>query len=116
MHGYDAKVVGITDAPGLALVVDLGFDVRVRVDVALFDCEVIHKTNYQDVHSKVGTFITDWLSGHGKIYVETFKQSVCCRERFLAKVFSDRQKRACLNEDFFESGIVDFSRTQGWSA
>lgn len=91
----------------LALLVDVGFDVHVAVDVVLAGCSTQNKTNYQDIQTKIVEFVSDWLSGHGKIYVETIKQSVCSEEGFLAKIYSDKTKIACLNEDLLESGLFD---------
>lgn len=111
MYCYKAKVLRVFDGCRLALLVDLGFNVHARVDVVLAGISTYNKTNYQDIQTKIGMFVSDWLSGHGKIYVETIKQSVCDEEGFLAKVYSDSSKQACLNVDLLESGLFDFDET-----
>lgn len=111
MYSYEAKVLRVCDDFCLALLVDVGFDVHVSVDVLLAGCTLLDKTNYQHFQTKIVMFVSDWLSGHGKIYVETIKQSVCDEERFLARVYSDSSKKACLNVDLIESGLCDFNET-----
>jgi micrococcal nuclease len=121
MFFYRAKVVEVIDGDTLDLMVDLGFNVHHSIRVRLHGVNT-PESRTKDVQEKelglkAKAFAYDWTTRHRSVYVQTVKDKKEKFGRILAKVYSDENKTACLNDDLIDSGNArpyNGEKRNGW--
>lgn len=110
MYFYQAKVRSVNAACSVELLADLGFNIHFLVFVQLEGiqccCQSCCPDDSPQKSQQIVEYVRDWISGHGKIFVEIKKSGISGKEKFLARVFSDKFQTACLNDDLKESGYT----------
>ncbi len=107
---YRATVLEVIDGDTIDLMVDLGFSVYHKIRVRLNGINTPESRTKdlreKELGLKAKAFTKDWTTRHKDVLVHT---SVDKKEKFgriLAKVYSDENKTACLNEDLIEAGYA----------
>ena len=121
MFFYRAKVVNVIDGDTLDLMIDLGFNVhhsiRVRLDGVNTPESRTKDLREKELGLKAKAFSTDWTTRHSTVFVQTVKDKKEKFGRILARVYSDENKTACLNDDLIDSGnarAYNGEKRNGW--
>lgn len=121
MFFYRAKVEKVIDGDTMDLLVDLGFDVHHRVRVRLHGINTPESRTSdlreKELGLKAKSFAEDWTVRHREVYIQTVKDKKEKFGRILAKVYSDENKTACLNDDLVDSGnarVYNGEKRNGW--
>lgn len=121
MFFYRAKVVDVVDGDTLDLMIDLGFNVhhsiRVRLDGVNTPESRTKDLREKELGLKAKAFSADWTTRHKTVFVQTVKDKKEKFGRILARVYSDENKTACLNDDLIDSGnarAYNGEKRNGW--
>ena len=121
MFFYKAKVMDVIDGDTLDLLVDLGFNVHHSIRVRLNGINT-PESRTSDVREKTlglqaKAYTKDWTTRHPEVFVSTVKDKKEKFGRILAKIYSDANKTACLNDDLIDSGnarAYNGEKRNGW--
>ena len=121
MFFYRAKVVNVIDGDTLDLLIDLGFNVhhsiRVRLDGVNTPESRTKDLREKELGLKSKAFTYDWTTRHPMVFVQTVKDRKEKFGRILARIYSDENKTACLNDDLIDSGnarAYSGEKRNGW--
>lgn len=121
MFFYKAKVMDVIDGDTLDLMIDLGFNVHHSIRVRLNGINT-PESRTTDVREKAlglqaKAYTKDWTIRHPEVYVSTVKDKKEKFGRILARIYSDTDKTACLNDDLIDSGnarAYNGEKRNGW--
>lgn len=121
MFFYKAKVMDVIDGDTLDLMIDLGFNVHHSIRVRLNGINT-PESRTTDVREKAlglqaKAYTKDWTIRHPEVYVSTVKDKKEKFGRILARIYSDTNKTACLNDDLIDSGnarAYNGEKRNGW--
>ncbi len=121
MFFYRAKVERVIDGDTMDLLVDLGFDVHHRVRVRLHGINTPESRTSDLREKELGlkskAFAEDWTTRHQEVFIQTVKDKKEKFGRILARIYSDKNKTACLNDDLVDSGnarVYNGEKRNGW--
>ena len=121
MFFYRARVVDVIDGDTLDLMIDLGFNVhhsiRVRLDGVNTPESRTKDLREKELGLKAKAFSSDWTTRHCVVFVQTVKDKKEKFGRILARIYSDENKTACLNDDLIDSGnarTYNGEKRNGW--
>lgn len=121
MFFYQARVVDVIDGDTLDLMIDLGFNVHHSIRVRLNGVNT-PESRTTDLREKAlglqaKAYTKDWTTRHPNVFVSTVKDKKEKFGRILARVYSDANKTACLNDDLIDSGnarAYNGEKRNGW--
>lgn len=111
----------VVDGDTLDLMIDLGFNVHHSIRVRLNGVNT-PESRTTDVREKAlglqaKAYTKDWTIRHPEVYVSTIKDKKEKFGRILARIYSDTNKTACLNDDLIDSGnarAYNGEKRNGW--